>query len=55
MDKVVTRIRRNSRLNNLSDALLLSLLANSECIPEKIASGVHCKCFSYISQIFVLF
>ncbi|VDK23838.1 unnamed protein product [Anisakis simplex] len=40
MDHLVARIRRQGRLSALSDALLLALLANSDCVPERVANGV---------------
>ncbi|KHN84804.1 hypothetical protein Tcan_03801 [Toxocara canis] len=40
MDHLVARIRRQGRLSTLSDALLLALLANSDCLPERVANGV---------------
>lgn len=48
MDRLVARIRRQGRFSKLSDALLLTLLANSDCVPERIASGVLRELFMYL-------
>lgn len=45
MDRLVARIRCQGRLKSLSDALLLALLGNSDCVPERIAPGVIRKIF----------
>lgn len=55
MEQLVQRIKsiqKNSRLRDISDALLLALLSQSEYVPDRVNSGVICKqfckfCFLY--------
>ncbi|VDO23508.1 unnamed protein product [Brugia timori] len=40
MDRLVARIQRQSRSKQFSDALLFTVLGNSDCKPKQIANGV---------------
>ncbi|TKR65290.1 hypothetical protein L596_025714 [Steinernema carpocapsae] len=40
MDHLVARVRRVGKLKNLSDALLLRILDNSDFVPDRVANGV---------------